>query len=103
MFGRKRIKELEAKNDSQFDHLMELARENEALRNQIDYLIRTIRQTDDRIFAMSQQLGWDNMRPIFAQLKDEMTARKVAESNRIGVLVEGELHNVYNPKLLGDK
>jgi len=37
------------------------------------------------------------MRPRFLQLHDEMTARKVAESNRISGIVTKELKNTYTP------
>lgn len=66
-----------------------------ALRNQIDYLIRTIRETDDKIFSISQCTSFEGMRPRIASLIDEMTARKVAESKRINALITGELHDTY--------
>lgn len=67
-----------------------------ALRTQVEYLVRTIRQMDDQIFAMSQCTGWPQMRPHFQTLSDGMTARKVAESNRIGELIRPELEKTYN-------
>lgn len=69
-----------------------------ALRNQIDYLVRTIRDMDDKIFSMGQCTDWTSMRPRFAALHDEMTARKVAESKRIGSLISRELHETYKPE-----
>jgi len=74
--------------------------------NQVEYLIRTIRQTDDIIFSISQCTNWESMRPRVAQLTDQMTARKVAESNRITSLVTEELRKVYTdqtnaPKRIG--
>lgn len=91
-FGWKRkALELEAKNSA-------LKLEQIALRNQIDYLIRTIRDTDDKIFSMGQCTSWESMRPRFNILHDEMTARKVVESHRIGALITNELHDTYKPE-----
>src|SRR5882724_9516947 len=62
-----------------------------ALQNQIEYLVRTIREMDDQIFKMSQCSDWPSMRSNFNQLQDGMTSRKVAESNRINDLLRPEL------------
>lgn len=82
-----------------------------ALRNQVDYLVRTIRDMDDKIFSMGQFANgtWnESVRTRFLSLHDDMTARKVAESKRIGSLIERELHATYKPesealKLIGKK
>ena len=74
-----------------------LQRELLAKENQITYLVQTIRQMDDKIFSMGQCTSWESMRPRFAQLHDEMTARKVAESNRISSLLIPELNKTYTP------
>jgi hypothetical protein len=66
-----------------------------ALRNQVDYLIRTIRDMDDKLFSISQCTSWPQMRPRISALVDEMTARKVAESKRISSLITRELHDTY--------
>lgn len=74
---------------------LRLEEENLALRNQVSYLIRTIRDMDDKLFSISQCTDWRSMLPRVNSLVDEMTARKVAESKRIGALVEKELHRAY--------
>jgi hypothetical protein len=87
--------------------LTELENENRALKNQVEYLIHTIRQTDDIIYSISQCTDWITMRPRVAQLTDQMTYRKVSESNRISSLIQGELHETYKPptdlKQIGNK
>ncbi len=105
MFGKKRIAELEKANanlnrrcadheEINLKHLTELAQ----LRNQVDYLIRTIRDMDDKLFSISQCPDWPQMRPRINALVEEMTARKVAESKRIGSLITRELHDTYKPE-----
>lgn len=113
LFNKKRIVELERKNANLNRRLEQWENDNKgveakmaAQRNQIEYLVRTIRQMDDAIFSMSQMTSWDSMRPRFAQLVDQMTARKVAESNRIGDILRTELVDTYNdqtnvPKRIG--
>jgi uncharacterized coiled-coil protein SlyX len=103
LFGKKRIAELELALATEkacvegFIKDMEEERKiSQGLRNQVEYLVRTIRQTDDIIFAISQCTDWTTMRPRVAQLTDQMTARKVAESNRIGDLLRPQLLDVYN-------
>jgi leucyl aminopeptidase (aminopeptidase T) len=96
LFGKRRIAQLQeslAQKDSEYTAL---ANETHALRNQVEYLVRTIRQTDDIIFSISQCTDWTTMRPRVAQLTDQMTHRKVAESNRINDLIITELHDTYN-------
>lgn len=68
-----------------------------ALRNQVDYLVRTIRDMDDKLFSISQCSDWPSMRPRIAALVDEMTARKVEESKRINSIITRELHSTYKP------
>lgn len=105
LFGKKRIAELIA----EIAHLQErdahFAKRDSVQGHQIEYLVRTIRKMDDIIFSMSQCSDWPSMQPRFAQLQDEMTARKVAESNRIGDIMRQELVQTYKPdlKLIGDK
>jgi len=105
LFGRKRIVELEQANanlnrrlSEWEDQWKERNSESTALRNQVEYLVRTIRQMDDQIFAMSQCTDWNAMRPYFLHLSDAMTARKVAESNRIGDIMRQELIDTYTPR-----
>jgi hypothetical protein len=79
----------------------DLETQNRALRNQIDYLVRTIRDMDDKIFSIGQFANGTWNEPIrvrFAQLHDGMTARKVNESNAIGRVIEERLHEVYKPE-----
>lgn len=74
-----------------------LEEELRASRNQVEYLVRTIREMDDKIFAMSQCTDWGQMRPYFNTLHDGMTARKVAESNRIADILRPQLLETYKP------
>jgi hypothetical protein len=88
----------------QRQHIEKLQRESaefapqlRAAHNQIEYLVRTIRQMDDQIFAMSQCTDFNQMRPHFLTLSDGMTARKVAESNRIADILRPQLIETYRP------
>lgn len=95
-------RQVEEANDQADDALVladNAKRDTAALRNQVDYLIREIRKMDDIIFSIGQSAdgSWSRVQPRFAQLHDEMTARKVAESNRINSLITSELHNTYRP------
>lgn len=77
-----------------------------ALRNQVDYLIRTIRDTDDIIFSMGQYANgtWnESVRIRFAQLYEGMMARKHAESMSIGRVIEDRLHEVYKEESMALK
>lgn len=122
MFGKKALQKLNADLiDSVAKYREEVIRlqqrdaafaaSEQALRNQVDFLIREIRKMDDIIFSIQQSAdgSWKTVQPRFAQLTDQMTARKVAESNRIDDLMTRELHNVYKPyeapapKLIGSK
>jgi hypothetical protein len=110
VFGKKRIRELEQEVDRLKANLIYESQhhqvEETTLRNQVDFLIREIRKTDDIIFSISQCTDWSQMRPRVAQLTDQMTARKVAESNRINSLITSELHSTYTPsepKLISKK
>lgn len=109
---KKRERELEAEVDRLRANLLnESAQhrvEEQALRNQVEYLIRTIRQTDDIIFSIQQSAdgSWKTVQPRFAQLVDQMTHRKVAESNRISDLIRPELIKTYTDpqqKRIGNK
>ena len=102
MFGKKaRIAALEAEVNRLTANLRnesaQHTAEEGALRNQVEYLVRTIRQMDDQIFAMSQKTDWVSMRPHFQTLSDGMTARKVAESDRIADILRPELIETYKP------
>ncbi len=83
--------------------LAELENENRALKNQVEYLVRTIRETDDTLFRMSQCTSWESMRPAFTKLKDEMTSRKVIESRRITEIMNTELVKTYQPLAIENK
>ena len=98
MFGKKKqIANLDAKNASLSDQLLEQIKDNGALRNQVEYLVRTIRDMDQEIWNMAQRTDWNGMRPHFVKLQDGMTARKHAENSRINDILRGELINTYRP------
>jgi len=69
--------------------------------NQIEYLIRTIRNMDEQIYKMSQCTSFKQMRPNFRNLEEGMIARKRAESDRIGELIRPELIKTYDKDLTG--
>jgi len=94
---REDLAEADETNSAVQARITSLEAKTRALANQVEYLVRTIRQTDDIIFSISQCVDWESMRPRVAQLTDQMTARKVAESNRIGDLLRGELIETYAP------
>lgn len=101
MFGSKRrIAELEAANAKlQMDLVDERNRHHPDLlvaRNQVEYLVRTIRDMDEQIYKMSQCNDWYGMQPHFRDLAEGMTVRKRAESDRIGELIRPELIKTYN-------
>ena len=108
MFGKKkaeRIRELEAECLRQREYIMKLQQESTKVvpqlrnaQNQVEYLVRTIRQMDDQIFQMSQMGTFEGMRPYLRTLVDAMTARKVAESDRISDIVCSQLLETYKPK-----
>ena len=87
--------EFEAKKLILEAEITNLQRQLAAKENQITYLLRDIRRTDDIIFSISQCTEWNSMRPRIAQLTDQMMTRKTIESNRINDLVVGELNNTY--------
>ena len=99
------MKLFRSKSKAQLEsRIVDLERQLATKENQITYLIRTIRQMDVFVFSMSQCTSWESMRPRFNQLKEQMTTRKVAESNRISSLIESELHSTYDPtKLIESK
>src|SRR6266851_3775776 len=71
--------------------------------NQVEYLVRTIRNIDDQIFKMSQLDSWEAMRPHFTNLNEGMITRKRIESDRINAILGPELIKTYaDPKLIGD-
>jgi len=79
----------------------DLETEVRALRNQVDYLVRTIRDMDEKIYSIGQFANgtWNEaVRSRFAALHDEMTARKVNESKAIGRVITERLHEVYKPE-----
>jgi uncharacterized coiled-coil protein SlyX len=100
--NKKRIAELEAelaRQDGTIQHAaMELKAqlvENHNLKNQVEYLVRTIRNMDEQIYKMSQCDSWNAMRPHFNDLSEGMISRKRAESDRISDLLRPELQRVY--------
>jgi hypothetical protein len=96
LFGRKRIRQLE-------EDLAQKDDEYTALSGRYRDLVRTIRDMDQEIWNMGQKTAWEAQRPHFVKLHDEMTARKVTESNRIGDVLRGEIIDTYNPsKRLGN-
>lgn len=110
MFGKKaRIAALEKENAQLRANYINETNHNRteeaSLRNQLEYLVRTIRDMDDQIFRMSQCGDWNSMRPMFNKLQDGMTHRKVAESNRINDVLRTELISTYKPpiKQIGSK
>jgi septal ring factor EnvC (AmiA/AmiB activator) len=114
LFGKRRIAELQedlAQKDDEYTKLVmnqkELAGELRAAKNQVEYLVRTIRDMDQEIYNMGQKDNWPAQRPHFAKLHDEMAARKVAESKRIGDILRPEILKTYadplRKNLLGNK
>lgn len=94
MFGRKqkRIDQLER----------ELLQARQALLNQkaaandhITTLARELRQMDDAVFAMHNQMSWEGMRPHFQRMSEQTMARKLIESKRINDLLIPELEATY--------
>lgn len=83
------------------DQWKERHAESTGLRNQIEYLVRAIRDMDDQIFKMSQASSWEAMRPNFNNLQEGMMVRKRQESDRINDLIRPELIKTYGPKRLG--
>jgi len=72
--------------------------------NQIEYLVRTIRDMDEQIFKMGQLSSWEDMRPHFNHLNEGTITRKRLESDRIRELLQPELIKSYNnPKQIGSK
>jgi len=107
LFGKKRIAELEKENAQLRANYINETQHNRveetALRNQVEYLVRTIRDMDEQIYKMSQCTSWAIMRPNFLNLEEGMIARKRAESDRIGELIRPELIKTYGPKQIGNK
>lgn len=101
IFSWKRIRELEARVDRLTANLRNESAahdtEEATLRNQIEYLVRTIRDMDQEIWNMAQRSDWNSMRPHFVKLQDGMTARKYAENGRINDIIRGELIDTYKP------
>ncbi len=97
LFGKKRIRKLEA----HITNLQSIAGKHEAerraLSNQIEYLVRTIRDMDQEIWNMSQKTDWNQQRPHFIKLQDDMTARKHAENERINDILRPQLIETYKP------
>src|SRR5713226_4439426 len=70
--------------------------------NQIEYLVRTIRDIDEQIFKMSQLGSWDQMRPHFTHLNEGMITRKRTESDRISETLQPELIKAYSAQTNSD-
>lgn len=107
LFGGSRIKQLEeslAQQKRLLDIQQQGWKEDEvklhAAQNQIEYLVRTIRDMDDQIFKISQNAdgSWARVQPNIKTLCDGMTARKVAESNRISDILRPQLIETYNDR-----
>ncbi len=109
LFSHKRIRQLEEERDrlhanlrNESAHHMkaenDLANELAKSKNQVEYLVRTIRDMDQEIWNMAQKTEWAQQRPHFCKLHDEMIARKVAESARISTILRGELLDTYRPE-----
>jgi uncharacterized coiled-coil protein SlyX len=103
LFGKKRIAELEATITQLQSTLSAMSLQRDAAKNQVEYLVRTIRNMDEQIYKMSQCTSWSVMRPNFLNLEEGMIARKRAESDRIGELIRPELIKTYGPKQIGNK
>lgn len=108
LFGKRRIAQLEeslAQKDRLFDIQQTGWKETEAklstARNQIEYLVRTIRDMDQEIYNMGQKTDWPAQRSHFVKLQEGMIARKHAESSRIGDILRGELIETYTPQRTG--
>ena len=101
LFGRKRIAKLEADNDRLRTNLINESDQHRVeetkLKNQVEYLVRTIRDMDQEIWNMAQKMDWNAQRPHFVKLQDGMTARKYAENERISTIIRGELIETYRP------
>ena len=102
MFGKKRIAQLEESlaDKERLFHIQQTGwrESNErvaALQNQVEYLVRTIRDMDEQIFKMSQCTTWEQRRPNFTNLSEGMMVRKRTESDRIGELLRPELMKTY--------
>ena len=98
-----KIRYLERANANLNRRLEQWEQKERGQANQIEYLVRTIREMDDQIFKMAQCSSWEAMRPNFTQLQDGMTSRKVAESRRINDLLRPELIKTYAPKQIESK
>jgi len=103
---RQRIAELEKANANLNRRLQNWEdqwkeRNPDALRAQVEYLVRTIRDMDEQIYKMSQCTSFEQMRPNYRNLEEGMIARKRAESNRIGDLIRPELIKTYDKDLTG--
>lgn len=106
--SKKRIAELEKQYDELWTNYRNEADHNRveeaALRNQVEYLVRTIRDMDEQIYKISQCRDWPSMRGHVSDLVEGMTVRKRAESDRIGELIRPELIKTYDPmKQIGNK
>lgn len=97
LFGRKRIRDLEKQIESMRGWREADAAKLRAAQNQVEYLVRTIRDMDEQIFKISQNADgtWARVQPNIRTLVDGMTARKVAESNRISDILRPALHDTY--------
>lgn len=95
------------KIDPRDTRITDLEERNRTLANQVEYLVRTLRNMDGEIWNMTQRTDWESMRKHFVVLQEGMIARKVAESNRIGELLRPELIETYanpnNVKQIGSK
>lgn len=99
LFGRKARKDL----NEAFKALDAAAQMIKKLEKANLRLIHQLRQMDQGFFDMSQKTSWDQMRPIFLKLQDQVQERMAIENNRICNLMITEIKDAYNepPKQIG--
>ena len=106
LFGKRRIAQLrddlaqaDEANSAAQARARDLEAKNRALANQVEYLVRTIRDMDGQIFQIGQLAdgSWTRVRNNFANLHEGMMARKRAESDRVGAILSTEIIKAYAP------
>ena len=88
-FKKKSVAALKAENEK-------LTADARQLANQVEYLVRTIRDMDQEIWNMSPRTDWTTQRPHYNKLLEGTIARKHAESERIGTLIREETIKTYS-------
>jgi len=106
LFGKRRIAQLredlaqaDEQNSAAQARARDLEAKNRALANQVEYLVRTIRDMDGQIFQIGQLAdgSWSRVRSNFANLHEGMMARKRTESDRVGAILQTEIIKAYAP------